>query len=182
MSVMIKASLLFAAMVGVMLALPSSAQRVVRFGGKSSFGSVQDCRGDRCVGVDVHQGISNGTTIALLIYEVDWFIDPVRYSLSGFGEIPVSDVQFTASTAVSLNVDTSTVPGFTGQLCFFNISTGENGCSQQLPIVTTDLHSNRLTTFRISGSGTSNYMSSIIHEAGTASSTSATGTASIADQ
>src|SRR6266704_5344122 len=91
--------LALAALTGAMLliAIPSSAQRVVRFGGQSSFVLIQDCQGDTCNIIQVNKGTSGGGPQAFLFYDVSWFNDPVFYSLDGNGEIPVSDVHFSAT-------------------------------------------------------------------------------------
>ena len=173
-----------AAIAGVMLLppIPSFAQKVVRFNSHGTFGLIQDCQDVTCNTIQVNEGGSSGAPQAFLLYDVSWFSDPILYSLDGNGEIPVSDVHFSAQTAVSLNVDTSTVSGFSSQLCFFNTSTGESGCSQELPVVTMNLHSTSFLTTQDATSATTTFLNSKLHEVGTSIRNSATGTASIDNQ
>jgi hypothetical protein len=176
--------LALAAIAGAMLlaAMPASAQQV-------GFNTSTFARGDtcnengRCSLIQLFEGKSPGGT-DFLTYEMSWVIDPIAYDLTGAGFIPATTVHFSGKTALALNVDTSTVPGFFSQLCFFNNSTQESGCSSpsQLPVVIMNIQQTGFETERGTSSTFFNVLNFSDHIKQTFTDTSATGSASIGDQ
>lgn len=168
----------------LLAAMPASAQTAVKFGGTSSVADAFGCNDNgRCVFLNVTEGRSAGVLTALLFYDMSWFIDPIQFDLSGFGNIPTSTLQITDKKTASLNVDTSTVSGFMSNLCSFNVSTGEFlGCSPQFPVVTLNLHNTRQFTTLGTNTFTDTFLNTRFHSEGTFSFVSATGGVTIADQ
>jgi hypothetical protein len=119
-----------------------------------------------------------------LFYFLMWSVGSVNYELDGFGQIPSTSVQFTAKTAMSLNVDTGAVPDFFNELCFVDTSTQNSGCSSpQPPVLTMNLRKNGLTVEEDEFTETIKFLSgSGFHQTNSEGFNSATGMATIADQ
>jgi hypothetical protein len=75
---------------------------------------------------------TSGTFGAQYLFMYDVFItnssgESVVYD--GFGQIPASSVSRVGPSQVSVNVDTSQVPGFVNNVCTFDPSTGNGSCT-----------------------------------------------------